>query len=110
LENNADLYGKVPVINNNLLKCYYSGTSLCYTDEVKNKCTLPKKRYDCSKCVDKDNTSIVNGLCKCNEGYSGAGYIGCNEIENIEDYHLYQDEDEDEYHIYKSGCKKRTGK
>ncbi len=83
IENNKNLYGKIPNINyaTNYYqddgKCNFGGTSLCYSKEDENPlCSYPTTYYNCTECID-DNSSLVEDLCQCNEGYSGVGYIKC---------------------------------
>jgi len=70
------LYGKVPDFkdNSNLHPCYFHYTSLCYGEEFNLDCYID---YECTICVE--NASLVDGICQCNNGYSGIGYINCFE-------------------------------
>jgi len=57
-----------------MFSCNFIGTNLCYEEEEKNSiCNYPNNI--CSECAK--NASIVNGICECNSGYSGIGYIDC---------------------------------
>jgi len=81
------LTGKTPNLKDNskLSSCQFTNTNVCYIPEEKNsRCKYSSSYSDCSSCVD--NASLVDGVCQCNEGYSGFGYIYCsklNEIGNI---------------------------
>jgi len=44
---------------------------------MNSSCNYPKYYNICSNCAT--NASLVNGICKCNNGYSGLGYIHCND-------------------------------
>jgi len=69
------LYGKVPNFedNSNLYSCNFKRTGLCYKT-INSKCYI---NYECTQCVE--NASLVDGICQCNNGYSGIGYINCFE-------------------------------
>jgi len=80
LRNNFNLKGKAPATKN--LKyinsdCNYQNTSVCFTEEDKDKrCTYPGGGYVCSTC--KENATLGDdGICQCNTGYLGTGYIDC---------------------------------
>jgi len=77
LSKNEELYGKIPNGNYDKGKCNYQNTKLCYLEEEKNpNCKYPKY-YNCLYCKDSSISSIFDGYCHCNEGYSGVGYIEC---------------------------------
>ncbi|OUM66053.1 hypothetical protein PIROE2DRAFT_6851, partial [Piromyces sp. E2] len=86
LNNNDGLYGRIPNIiyskqYGDEPKCNFSGTHLCYSLENVNEiCDYPVTYYDCAVCKDS-NASVIDGICQCNSGYSGAGYIKCYESE-----------------------------
>jgi len=112
LENNINLYGKIPNIkykesdDEDLPKtCEFGGTSLCYSENEKDPdCTYPDTHYDCSTCVDSSKSSVINGICRCNEAYQGIGYIECinksnnnnNEKGSINDDNKNQGTDEND--------------
>ncbi|KAL6628820.1 L domain-like protein [Neocallimastix californiae] len=77
LDNNPNLSGNIyfkPKKDNP--SCTYYNTSLCYSKSEKlSDCSYPETYYDCTKC--EPNASLINGVCKCNNGYSGIGYIKC---------------------------------
>ncbi|OUM58366.1 hypothetical protein PIROE2DRAFT_16373 [Piromyces sp. E2] len=81
------LSGKIPNLKNNtkLTSCQLTNTNVCYIGEEKNfRCKFSSLYSDCSKCVD--NASLIDGVCQCNNGYSGFGYMYChkeNEIDSI---------------------------
>jgi len=55
--------------------CSLEETNLCYIEEEKiSQCSYPI--YNCSKCAE--NASLVDGVCQCNSGYYGLGYIYCS--------------------------------
>eukprot|EP00833_Pecoramyces_ruminatium_P003956 jgi/Orpsp1_1/1177988/evm.model.c7180000063638.1 len=80
IENNKDLYGKAPNLKSvsELLECNYSGTSLCSNDKDE-RCTYPETNYSCTTCVE--SAKLVDDVCKCDNGLTGAGYIKC-EVNN----------------------------
>jgi len=59
---------------NNLKYCYFDNTTLCFTERDK-RCIYPETMYDCTRCVI--SARLINGVCKCNSGYIGPGYIEC---------------------------------
>jgi len=76
LNNNSELYGSVPSINCKT-ECDLSGTKICHLNNDNNyNYHYPSINYECNSC--KENSSIVNNVCKCNEGYKGIGYIECS--------------------------------
>ncbi|OUM61788.1 hypothetical protein PIROE2DRAFT_12091 [Piromyces sp. E2] len=90
LENNIGLTGKIPTLdfNSNKLECNYGGTNLCYsTENINPSCIYPQIHYNCSDCKDS-NSVIVDGVCQCQSGYSGIGYMECfeNECSNINSF------------------------
>ena len=77
LENNQ-VYGKIPNFKNllTLNSCFFRNTKLCYVEEEKNtNCYYPESNTDCQNCVE--NASVIDGICQCNDGYFGIGYIEC---------------------------------
>ncbi|ORY54091.1 L domain-like protein [Neocallimastix californiae] len=78
LEKNIDLYGKIPY-NSKYDNCNFNETSLCYLKKDKNpKCTYPDTFYDCTICRQNSVSALVEGICLCNTGYKGVGYIECS--------------------------------
>ncbi|OUM60066.1 hypothetical protein PIROE2DRAFT_14258 [Piromyces sp. E2] len=77
LQNNLALSGKVPNTKDiKNIKCNYSNTNVCYTEDDKDThCTYPSKNYVCTSC--KENATLIDGICKCNSDYLGEGYIEC---------------------------------
>ncbi|KAG4101490.1 L domain-like protein [Neocallimastix lanati (nom. inval.)] len=87
LSNNKELYGQI--INtknlNELTQCNFDGTNLCNSkDKADTRCTYSKENYDCTACK-KDATIGANGMCQCNENYTGIGYIDCTRIPGTEE-------------------------
>ncbi|OUM59837.1 hypothetical protein PIROE2DRAFT_14538 [Piromyces sp. E2] len=84
-ENNKYLHGKAPV-NEGLEECNYSGTMLCVTNDINDKCTYPEVKYNCYV-LNEDNTptcNVVNSkynrddqFCKCDDQFIGSGYTEC---------------------------------
>jgi len=66
----------------------YLETNLCYIEEEINiLCDYPFKSKNCQKCVE--NASLVDGICQCNEGYSGLGYTYCSKDDGNIFYFLF---------------------
>jgi len=82
LSNNEKLYGRIPY-NKDLNICVYDKTNLCYDEkEKKDFCEYPETHYDCAVCKDDKVSKVTDGICTCNEGYTGAAYIECTKADN----------------------------
>ena len=57
------------------VECDFSGTKICYSKEktINSLCLYPN--YDCMACVDY--SFVDKNICKCMDGFVGAGYIKC---------------------------------
>jgi len=87
LSENKDLYGKILNTKNlgELKSCNFKDTQLCIPkDNADSRCTYTEANYDCKVC--KENaTEDANGICQCNDKYTGIGYIGCTRIPGTEE-------------------------
>ncbi|KAG4088268.1 L domain-like protein [Neocallimastix lanati (nom. inval.)] len=105
LDDNPKLYGRFPKINFNVnnqfklgIECNITNTNICYDEKDKDsRCTYPTVHYDCSNCQNYNISTVVDDICRCNEGYSGAGYIECyTEIPKTNEDPDEEDPDEEE--------------
>jgi len=77
IEDNEKLYGKAPN-SDKIQTCLYERTKICYAKgEARDYCYYPETYYDCAVCKDEKISTLANGMCTCNEGYTGPAYIGC---------------------------------
>jgi hypothetical protein len=77
-ESNLFLVGKVPnmAYDDNDYTCKFKDTNLCFvTSEKRLKCEYTD--LDCTVC--KENASLKDDICRCNDGFSGAGYVLCSD-------------------------------
>jgi len=84
LSNNSGLIGKISNIQDKqFFICNFSGTKICYLEDEKNpSCIYPEENYVCTKCDANANINDESGICECNEGYTGIGYIECTLIDD----------------------------
>jgi len=80
------------------IECNITNTNICYDEKDKDsRCTYPTVHYDCSNCQNYNISTVVDDICRCNEGYSGAGYIECyTEIPKTNEDPDEEDPDEEE--------------
>lgn len=87
LSENKELYGKILSTKNlsELKSCNFKDTQLCIPkDDADSRCTYTEANYDCKVC--KENATVdTNGICQCNDKYTGIGYIGCTRIPGTEE-------------------------
>jgi len=83
LSDNENIYGRAPN-NKDLVACFYHTTELCYSESAKNEnCEYPETYYDCAVCADDKISTLTDGYCSCNEGYTGPAYIGCTAVPGV---------------------------
>jgi len=96
LDNNINLTGKAPNIEYDSADyvCTFKNTNMCYMEEEKLE-GCEYTQYNCSNCKENAKKN-KDGVCVCKEGYTGAGYNLCS---NINDPNLNQGSDSGAFQV-----------